>query len=172
MTYRELIARMRSLCAFGSDEEAERALAVSARVLGEVLAVDEAEAVAKALPEALARCVRGAEPRPALGLAEVYGRVARREGVRFGFGAEHAQVAFQIVGEALPEEVRARLQRHLGQRLGQLLEPRVLEPVPEREYAAPPPEPGQGTTLASGRPGSRHPLSEGRPAAGKSKAAR
>jgi hypothetical protein len=69
----------------------------------------------------------------------------------------------QVVGEALPHEVRARLQQHLGRMLGQLLEARVPEPAPPREHAAPPPEPGEGTTLASGRPGSRHPLSEGKP---------
>jgi uncharacterized protein (DUF2267 family) len=162
MTYAELIAKVRGRGAFGSDDEAERALVVSARVLGEVLSADEAEAVARALPEALAARVRSATSPRAADVADLFERVARREGVRASIGTEHAQIVLQVLGEALPTSVRARLQKHLGPSFGQLLEPPAVlgAPPPPIEHAPPSPEPGRGTTLATGRPGSRHPLSE------------
>jgi uncharacterized protein (DUF2267 family) len=162
MTYAELVAEVQRWAAFEAPDDAERTIAVTARVLGERLLPEEAAAVAGALPEPVAGRLRGAAYQRDFDAGELYDRVARGEGVKSAFGMEHAQVACQVFGEALPEAVRLRLQKHLGEGLAWLFEPRAGGPPPPRPvHASPPVEPGQGSTLASGRPGSRHPLSEG-----------
>jgi hypothetical protein len=67
--------------------------------------------------------------------------------------------AIHAIADALDAEARARVRRALALAIGALLSPRedgVPPPHPE-----PPRAPAPGT-LATGRPGSRHPLSEAR----------
>lgn len=163
MTYEDLIAEVERRAAFETTDDAERALAVAARVLGERLLAEETAAVAGALPEPVAGRMRAAGYQRDFNLDELYNRVARGEGVGRAFGMEHAQAACQVIGEALPEAVRLRLQKHLGPAFAPLFEPRAPGLAPPRPvHGAPDVAPGHGSTLASGRPGSLHPLSEGR----------
>lgn len=76
---------------------------------------------------------------------------------------EHAQAVFQGIGEAPPEVERQRLQKHLPD-WADLFAPREFgSPSLRPVHAAAPPELGHGATLATGRPGSRLPLSEAPP---------
>jgi uncharacterized protein (DUF2267 family) len=162
MTYGELVAEVQRRGPFETLDEAERALAVIARVLGERLLAEEAVAVAGALPEPIAGRLRGAGYERDFDVDELYHRVARGEGVGRAFGVEHAQAGCQVLGEALPEDVRLRLQKHLGPAFAPLFAPRdAALPPPRPVHGAQPAPPGHGTTLATGRPGSSHPLSEG-----------
>jgi uncharacterized protein (DUF2267 family) len=164
MTYANLISEVQRRAGLASADEAERALDVTACALGERLLAEEADAVADALPEPAAGHVRGARYERDFDVDELYDRVARREGVPHAFGMEHAQAACQVIGETLPEATRLRLQKHLGPAFAPLFEPRVFELPPARPvHGAPASEPGEGGTLASGRLGSRHPLSEAHP---------
>jgi uncharacterized protein (DUF2267 family) len=164
MTYPEILSEIQRRAGFEALGEAERSCFVVLGVLGRRLLPEEAAAVAGVLPDALARCVVSAGYEGAFDVHEFYERVARGEGVSRSFGAEHAQAVCQVLGEAMPEGTRVRLQKHLGAGLAPLFEPRAAPlPPPRPVHGAPPVDPGRGTTLATGMPGSRHPLSEGRP---------
>ncbi len=166
MTYDDLLERTRALAGFESIEQAERAMRATLSVVGEGLVEDERRALAAALPEPAARALGERPYAGAIERAELYERVARREGAEIGFALEHAQSVLLAVGEAIPAALRARLEAHLGDVAG-LLEPRPASSAPpprlHADHTEPPPQPGN---LATGRPGSRHPISEarGRPA--------
>ena len=100
MRYEELAAEVQRRGGLESFEEAERALAVTARVLGERLVADEAGPVAAALPEPLAARVRGAVHCHDFDLEELYDRVARGEGSGRRFGAEdggYSEFALEVL---------------------------------------------------------------------------
>ncbi|MFT3767757.1 MAG: DUF2267 domain-containing protein [Minicystis sp.] len=161
ISYDDLVAEVQRRAGLEGPEEAERLLAVTARALGERLLPDEAGPVASALPEPAAQRIREARYERDFDIDELYDRVGRREGAGHGFGREHAQAVCQIIGESVPEAVRVRLQKHLGPSFAPLFEPRPhTSPPPRPVHASPSVEPGRGTTLATGRPGSRHPVSE------------
>jgi hypothetical protein len=86
-------------------------------------------------------------------------RVAGREHVRPGFAVEHTGVVCQALAEALSEAVLHRLHEDLPAPLGALFTPR--EPVRRFEYVHL--DSAHHSTLAEGRPGGRHPVSEARP---------
>jgi uncharacterized protein (DUF2267 family) len=163
MDYDQFVADVQLRAGFEGSGEAERAIAVTVRVLGQRLLPEERVAVAGALPEPVAgRLLRTPYERD-FDLDELYDHVARGEGTQAGFGREHAQAVCQAIGTALPHEVRLRLQKHLPAEIAVLFGSRDAGASPLRPvHAEPPVEPGAGTTLATGRPGSRHPVSEGR----------
>ncbi|MGK3999946.1 DUF2267 domain-containing protein [Sorangium sp. So ce1024] len=163
MDHDRFVEEVQRCAGFETRDDAERAIAVTARTLGERLLEDEAAAVAAALPGPVAAALRGATYQGDFDRDELYDRIARREGAPRGFGMEHAQAVCAVLGKALPEAARLRLQRHLPD-WADLFAPRAAgAPPPRPVHAPPPPEPGHGATLATGRPGSRHPLSEAHP---------
>jgi uncharacterized protein (DUF2267 family) len=142
---------------------AERALRSTLRVLGERLTDDEAGAVAARLPEELARIVDQAEYDGDFDDAEFYERVRRRAKTAPGTAREHADVVLRAIGEAIDDELRARLVRVLPGSLGRQLLPADTGEIPPHPIAHRTPS---FSTLAHGRPGSLHPLSEASPPAG------
>jgi uncharacterized protein (DUF2267 family) len=158
----ELLARIAERGGFRTPAEAERAEDAALLTLGQRLELPLAQELARHLPpRAAAALLRKAYEGP-FPLEELYRRVAEREGVRLSFAVEHTGVVFETVAEALPEALRARLCRLLPERMAALFEPRRTDipapPMPPRPMQI---EPGSGTTLADGRPGSRRPISEG-----------
>jgi hypothetical protein len=92
----------------------------------------------------------------------LYQSIAQQEDVERGFAKEHVQATCTALAELLDPADRAQLKARLGERIGALL-------IPRRELRGPIAQPsghhhsdpeGRGRTLAAGRPGSRHPLSE------------
>jgi uncharacterized protein (DUF2267 family) len=162
MSYEHLVGEVQLRAGFETPEEAERVIAVAARVLGERLLPDEVGPLAASLPDQVAARLRVASYSHDFDVDELYDRVGRGEGAGRGFGREHTQAVCQVLGEALPEAVRTRLQRHLGPAFAALFEPRPVHLAPPRPvHGARAPEAGEGHTLATGRLGSHHPLSEG-----------
>jgi uncharacterized protein (DUF2267 family) len=146
---------------FEDAAEAERAISVVARVLGERLLPEERGPLAAALPEAAAHRLLSARYERDFDATELYDRVARGMAIRHGFGVEHTQAVCEVVGERLPEDVRLRLSRVLPAELHMLFTPRARGSRPPRPvHTQRDVEPGAGSTLASGRPGSRHAVSE------------
>lgn len=125
---------------------------------------EDASALAGALGEPLARILReGAYERP-MDLAGLRDRVVEQTGLYPGRAVEVIQVVCRALREVLPEDAAARLRPLLPEALRpELDEPSepLPPPVPERHER--PDAPGEGRTLATGRPGSRHPLSEAAP---------
>jgi uncharacterized protein (DUF2267 family) len=162
MTYEELVAEVQRRGGLESVDEAARAVAVTARVLGECLVPDEAGPLAAVLPEPVAARVRAGVHTHDFDVEEMYDRVARGEGSGRRFGAEHAQVVCQVLAESMPEPLRLRLQRHLGPSYAPLFELRSPSSRPARPLrVSPPVDAGRGSTLATGRPGSSRPLAVG-----------
>jgi uncharacterized protein (DUF2267 family) len=145
---------------------AGKALRATLTVLGQRLFDDEARALASSLPTELARVVEASEHDELdgdFGDAEFYERVRRRERSSSGAVHEDVDVVVRMLGELLDDDVRHRLARALPPRIGLRLLPADAEEPPRHDAPrahAPPVD-----TLASGRPGSRHPLSEARPRA-------
>ncbi len=142
---------------------AERAARATLAVLGERLTEDEASALASRLPEELGSVVQRSEYDSDFDAAEFYERVRRRERGTPGGAREHADIVLRAVGESLDDAVRSRLLRALPDALGQRLvatAPGEPPAYPEAKHAP------RLSTLASGRPGSHHPLSEASPPRG------
>jgi uncharacterized protein (DUF2267 family) len=134
---------------------AERAVRATLASVAEALSSDEADALSRELSPDLRPLVQ----RHALGLpldrSAFFAEVAARESVEVGFAVEHAECVCSALAERMSPDLRERLQRHLPL-LASLFELRDETPadIPPLVH---------GSTLASGRPGSRHPLSEARP---------
>lgn len=164
MSYERFITEVRERSGLGAVEEAARAAEATLGALRQRLVDDEAEALARELPEELAQILRGGAYDADFGVEELYRRVRDREGIPLGRATELAQVVCQALAGAMSAELRLRLSGHLPADLAELLTPRAAPPPPpapeHREREAPP---GEGRTLSGGRPGSHHPLSEAHP---------
>jgi hypothetical protein len=90
-------------------------------------------------------------------------RVARRAALPLGRAREETAAVVRALAEALSAEARARLFRHVDPELRALVS--AMDHAPESTAAHAPPAPVRRAppTLATGRPGSEHPLSEARP---------
>jgi hypothetical protein len=132
-------------------------------IAAEALAVRLDAAARKALWAVLPASV-GAPPPVLAGAGhaeELYCRTAHQLGLGLLQAIETAQIACQSIHARLDAEARARLLRQLHPTLAELLgRSRSLDAAP-----ADPTHhlPGTGHTLATGRPASRHPVSESRP---------
>ena len=140
-------------------EQARQILILVVRVLGEGLRHSRAEALADDLPAELARPLRDAQHGPPFDLAELFRRVASRENVRVGFGVEHVKLVCRLLGEHFSPASRYQFQDSFPEEIAALFEP----PEPGDHGEAPVHLHPERGTLAEGRPGSRHPLSEARP---------
>ncbi len=149
--------------ALGSPADADRMLRATLATLGQCLVAEEADAVARELPAALAEVLRGARYERDFDPDELFERVARREATSLGFAREHALVVCQLVAESLRPEVIVRLGKHLGPAWAGLLAPRAPSRPPPGRTARSEPRSRPRDSLAEARPGSRRPLAEGRP---------
>jgi uncharacterized protein (DUF2267 family) len=153
----QLLSRVRDLAGFTGRADAARAVRATVVALGERLQDDERAAFARALPPTLAQALDRAAYFGDFDRDELFARVARHENVEPGFAMEHAEVACRALGELLPEEALAHLRRQLGASIAELFaEPPSSPSLPRTTTTT-------GSTLATGREGSRHPLSEARP---------
>ncbi|MFO0761372.1 MAG: DUF2267 domain-containing protein [Byssovorax sp.] len=158
MDYASFLDRVAFLTGIERKEDLDRLIEASLGALGERLWDDELRAMTGNLPAPLLAILRREPHGGVFDLADFYERVGRREGVGTGFAREHAQVVCRVLGEAMSEEAHQLLQRHLPEVCRELFAPRP-------PFGAPPPhvhraQPTEDTSLAGGRPGSRHPLSE------------
>lgn len=135
---------------------ARRIIDATLAVLGERLCSHESAALASCLAPTLRGIVAATSFDSDFDAAELYERVRRRAGVSAGLAREQAQVVLAAIGRAAPDEVLVRLERALPAEIAAILR--------GREDGEPPPvTPSRGSNLASGRPGSRRPISEAAP---------
>ncbi len=160
----ELVADVMRRSAVASVEDASRFVRTTLAVLGERLTSDEAAAIADAVGPALGRFVTESGYDGDFDAPELYERVRRREDVAIGFAREHVHIVLRTIAERLDDGARRRLIRALPVELGVLLEPssRDVELPPYAEVSHAP----KVSSLAAGRPGSTHPVSEAAPPAG------
>lgn len=165
MRREELLDTVAARGALESTAAAERAVEATLAGLAEVLVDLDATVIASRLPQPWSSLMANAAGRE-LGLDEFYARVAAREGVAPSVALEHAQVVCLALAEALDPDARAHLTLHLEPAWHGLFSRRPEQPpgfelhgAARRRVA-----PGSGTTLATGKPGAHHPLSEAGPA--------
>lgn len=144
---------------------AEKVVRATLSVLGAHLTDDEALAFAKALPGDLGRVLEETAYRAdeRFNAAELYDAVGLRLAITPTMAHEQVTIALHALGETIDPETRLRLVK--------VLPPDVATHFGSEHFGAPPPH-GVAhhgptvSTLATGRPGSRHPLSESAPSSG------
>jgi uncharacterized protein (DUF2267 family) len=149
-----------------ADERAARhLLRATLAVLGERLLDDEAQALGEAVPAELAECIDRSEYDCDFSAEELFERVRRREHTPDSRAKESAEIVLTVLGACLVPEVRMRIARGLPARAAELLRGEYEgggEPLPHRDA----PRASRTVTLAAGRSGSSHPLSEAAPSPG------
>lgn len=144
--------------------EAEKAVPVVFAALGELLTADETAALAAQIPTAMAQWLRAQRRAKSMGLDEVYARVAGATALPLPRALELTQAVCRALALQLRPDVRDRLVAHLGPHAGRLFEiPHEGTPSQRPLHLSGPPPSGEGRTLATGRPGPRHPISEAHP---------
>lgn len=162
MDEQTFVTRVTELVGFSDVKQAERAIRATLATLGGQLPARERNALAEALPASY-RASLGEDGYRALDRGEFYQLVGLREGVSLGFAREHAQVVCRVLSEQLPRDLCATISQLLPESVADLFLRPSSTPPP-----APPPHgvPHGGErhhTLATGKPGSQHPISEAKP---------
>jgi uncharacterized protein (DUF2267 family) len=138
-------------------QAAGKVVTITLEAIGRALEPEALDPVTGVLPEPLAEPIqRGAGSKQGVGgfLADV----AAHEQRGLGFAKEHAQVVLESLASTVEPRVRALLERRLPAEIAAWLVPH--EPPEARPSSS---GPRSGKTLATGHPGSEHPLSEARP---------
>ena len=158
MMHEELLSDVAEHTGQAGTQDAERTVRAVLEILSERLSWPVIEAVADDLPGALTAGLREGVDRQDFDLAEFQARVGDRMRVPLGRAVELTGVVCQFLSQALSPGTLHRLREELPEPMGVLFSPcesgERFEPVHL--------EPSRGT-LAEGRPGSTHPLSEARP---------
>jgi uncharacterized protein (DUF2267 family) len=158
-----LLEDVRTRAGLADGEAAFRTVTATLSMLGECLPAAQAAALAEALPPESGEVVRATPRHQAIALQELFEHVSQRARVPYGAAMEHAEAVLAVIAGQVSPELRLMLQRQLPPAWARLFEPRAIEgraPEPWPHHRA-----GRGETLADGRPGSRHPLSEAGPPA-------
>jgi uncharacterized protein (DUF2267 family) len=156
-----LVERVQTLAGLAESEQAERAIRIVVAVLLEQLTQHDRYLLSDALPAAWTIDAAGATLQVYDDLESFYARIGTREGIAPGFAREHAQSVCRALSEALDDDTRQRLITRLPDAIAELLVSSDGGPSQPAGLQAP------GITrsarsLATARPGSSRPLSEGR----------
>ena len=147
----ELIEIVKTRIGAAADAEAERAIEAVLTTLGERMQAIDVQTVAAELPQRFAPALQLRSHDPGMGLEEFYARVSRRAGLSHGFAREHVQAVCRALWALLGPRARPCIGVW-----PELVRPSLADRLP-------PVVSTHGRTLATGRPGSGHPLSEARP---------
>ena len=154
----ELIARVAARTGMADLDAIRRALEATLAELAAALSTAEAETVAADLPPSLAARVREAHRAAGPWKEDPYDDLAARASLPRAVAVEHAHVICQLLADELGPDSQVLLARNLGSPWRELFHWREETESPPPPHHAP--RPGEGHTLASGRPGSRHPVAE------------
>lgn len=158
-----LLAEVQRRTGISTQDEASHVLDAVVDALGELLTGDEARAVAPHLGARLSRLLEAGAGRHSASsdVAALVDGVAWRENVAEGVALEHATAVCDAIMQALPAEARTKLQRDLPKEVIAFLERGRADGIVHRRE---PPKPEVLThSLAQGRPGGAHPVSESKP---------
>jgi uncharacterized protein (DUF2267 family) len=155
-----LLARVAARMGGGAERDARRAVFNTVGALSEGLHPRERDLLLRAMGPSYAEVLHATPYHGPFEAAELFDRIQRREHVNGGFAREHAEVVLVELGEMLPAETRAHLERELP--------PSVAVLLSRPEHGTPPPHERPvpaafAHTLAAGKPGSVHPLSSAAP---------
>ena len=147
---------------FTQRDEATHAVESVLAAFAGCFAPSDAATLAGCLSHRLAHIVTEAPHGPDDDAEVFFARVRAREGVTAPLAREHVWITLRALAESLDPVIQARLSRALSPALAEMFAPRgrVAPRVNEAHRDAP-----SLHTLASGRPGSLHPVSESAPPA-------
>lgn len=143
------------------EPHARRAIVTTLEAFGAHVPSPEREALARAMPVGFARAVSVERPRAPSSAERIYRAVARAEPATRGAAREHVQIVLGALGELLPEEVERRVERAVVPAIADLLRGVIRPSIDPPPYATP--RSSHHHTLATGKPGSAHPISESPP---------
>jgi uncharacterized protein (DUF2267 family) len=166
MNYDNLIEQVMQTAGLSSLQQAERALRATVSALASCLSAQTRTAWARLLPSDLHLDLMDAPYQAAQTARQVYARVPAGEGVPQPYAMEHAQSVIRELAQLLDDDMRTSLARELPDELAVLLRPQQRGTRPLHAQAQP--RQPAGSTLATGRPGAVHPLSESEPHPGQS----
>jgi uncharacterized protein (DUF2267 family) len=166
MNYDDLIEQVMQTAGLSSLQQAERALRATVSAVASCLSAQARTSWAHLLPSDLHLDLLDAPYQAAQTAQQVYARVPAGEGVPQPYAMEHAQSVIRELGQLLDEDTRTSLARELPDDLAALLREPQRATRPSRAHGHP--RQPAGSTLATGRPGAVHPLSESEPHAGQS----
>jgi uncharacterized protein (DUF2267 family) len=160
MNEETVLRRLQELAAFPQREDAKRAFDATLQALRRGLNEDEADWLAVALGPTLSGPLLRESHAGELPPAELFRWTKRYTKTRKGVAIEQAQVVCRTLAELLPRADLERLKRHLPELTALFTVPvaEELMELPERQRPR-----VTDHTLAGGRPGSSHPLSEAGP---------
>jgi uncharacterized protein (DUF2267 family) len=160
MTYETFVDEVGWRAGLAGAQPAEHAVQATLELVGSRLAAGDARTLAAQLPGGLAALVAGAPDHHAFGLSELFVQVASRERVSLGAAVEHTKVVCEVLTECVDADTRTLLQARLPPDWAALFRVRERSNGDQAAVAAAAAGHGNGHTLADGRPGSAHPLSE------------
>jgi uncharacterized protein (DUF2267 family) len=155
-----LLERLVELAPFADQGEARRAFDATLRAMRRGLNDDEADWLAVALGPALSGPLLRERHAGELSIDELYRWTKRYAKTRKSVAVEQAQLVCRALAELLQPPELERLKRHLPQIVSLLTIPPAADPPSAPRQRRPEP---RDHTLAGGRPGSSHPLSEAAP---------
>jgi uncharacterized protein (DUF2267 family) len=167
MNYAELLEQVTHYTGLTKRDEAELVLTATTAALASCLPVIDRERWARHLPSELHARWNASSYRAGQSADAVFNQVPAAARVPAPYAREQAQAVIRVLAGPLDESDRELLARHLPDELGSLvLEPQLSEGVIAHGHANAEPE-QQGRTLATGAPGSQHPLSSAQPKRGR-----
>lgn len=116
MEYDEFITHVQSLAQSDSREEAERATRATLETIKERIAGNEAQELARILPEPLSNCLRGAETEQGqiFDLQEFIARTSKKENIEPTTAAMHVRAVFAVLQNAIKPETFASFHAHFS----------------------------------------------------------
>jgi hypothetical protein len=148
--------------AIGDRSRAEAVVAAALDAVGQHLGASGRAFIAEQLPAPFAAAAQRPTPSGAPRPVDLYAELATSEQLTIGLAVEHARAACSALAESFDDEARSLLERRLPPEWAELFAPVAFAAeagVPTGTV------PGHGHTLATGRPGSQHPLAEASPPA-------
>jgi hypothetical protein len=143
------------------EPRARHAIVATLEALGAYVPEPERDAVGLALPQKLAHAFAARRFRGLGDVTALEKAVMKSEHENLGFAREQIEIVCGLLGELMPEELLIRVSRAVSPSIAALMhqEPReVGEPPPYHEAHTP-----RHHSLATGRPGSDHPIAESAP---------
>jgi uncharacterized protein (DUF2267 family) len=143
------------------EPRARHAIVATLDALGAHVPEPERDLLGLALPQKFAHALAARRFRGPGNVAALEKAVMKSEHEKLGFAREEIEIVCGALGELLPEELATRVERTLEPSIAALFQPvsrEVGEPPPYELAYSP-----KHHTLATGRPGSEHPVSSSGP---------
>lgn len=109
MKYSQIVAYVRKIGHFDTEEEAENAICVVARAFAQRLSEKAASKMASQLPGEIASTMTAVSGHGEFGLLDFFNRIAQNLAIGQAEAFHHAEVVLSVLQDALPTEILERV---------------------------------------------------------------